>query len=186
MRVLLVAVVFLSGCELFYNTDNVRFIPGTDTPDMSAQDMAQDAGTDMAEQDMPDQEADAPQDMQDMPSEDQGPDLDPVVTCEVGGQILGECDPIEQNCEGGESCIQFFSPVEMTLINNCGDGSTYLVPEGQACEANSRCQPGLLCRDTCRRMCDRFTGRGCEPGESCVTFENTYGFGFCADSCDFE
>ncbi len=183
MRWMLLFVLSASGCDLFFDVSSVGYqAPVVEDMPEDMIDMP-DAEPDLVE-DMPDIDADV--DMpEDMP-EDIPVDLPDTFgeICEAGGLIFGNCDPIDQNCTNeGEACIQLFSAAQMTLVNACGPADAFVVEEGVACQAQDKCVPGLICRGTCKRMCDRSTGRGCNPDEFCRVFDTSFGFGFCDVSC---
>lgn len=184
MRWMLLVVLCASGCDLFFDANSVVYQPS------ALQDMADDADMPDTEPDLvEDMMADIPEDMpEDLPVDSPAdmPDLPDTYgqICEEGGLIFGECDPIIQDCtEEGEGCIQLFSPTQMTLVNACGPADAFLLEEGTTCQAQDKCMPGLICRGTCKRMCDRSTGRGCTADEFCRVFDSSFGFGFCDVSC---
>ena len=176
------------GCDaLFYDLDEKDFLPQADLggendmSDMSAPDDMDVGVADMNDAGTPD--------MSDMSDMANMPDMivGPGQICMVGGELIGSCDPITQDCEPGRVCDFFFNVGEARLETGCNpNADIFVIPEGAACMGMmDKCEPGLFCaQGICQRMCDRDTGDGCATDEFCKVFDDVLSVGYCSDSCN--
>lgn len=90
-----------------------------------------------------------------------------------------DCDPLQQDCPGGQDCFPTQSGNVCAPSNN--------VDEGQACSAANDCKPGLMCIGnpagggaSCRKICNLTAGQepSCSTG-TCQGLQGVSGFGVC-------
>ena len=89
---------------------------------------------------------------------------------------LPECDPVLQDCEGGQICV--FDDNESFFCTHPGGN----LSDGEACESINQCAAGLMCADSamlpncdnsnvgcCTSYCDLTEPNPCLMGNECIS-----------------
>ncbi len=106
--------------------------------------------------------------------------------CTPGGDLVGTCNPVAQDCAPDRVCDFFFNVGENRLEAGCNpEADKFVLEEGAACMGlDEKCLPGSFCvMNACRKTCDRATAEGCDSGEFCSTFDAALSVGYCTPAC---
>jgi len=98
-------------------------------------------------------------------------------TCSAASQCVlsGPCDPVANvGCSSPNQCITLSNQSNQCVLMGTGG-------QGASCADSTGCRGGHGCfAGTCRKICDRFTGRGCSGGDTCAAVAGWSKYGTCA------